>query len=348
MPLVSKPNEVRRILSDYKEKRISMPCFGTENTFTMEGILKGAANIAKTAGREVAIFVAATGNYPGRQQLKNYTSLDTTEEGFLAFRDDLMRMTRKQGAFEQVYVIASLDHGQPGLDEYLFEGGKGFWGCVMYDCSTMPLKENQAKVAEFVRKNSRRYIVEGCVDEITESGEGGMKLTDPDDAQCYLEQTAVDLIVVNLGTEHRATAAELRYRSDLAKKIYEKVGFKLVLHGTSSLSRSDLTSLRQDGIAKVNIWTVLETKTSQKMMIELLSQLNKILPQAAIIELVQKGLLGSAFHDASAMKPELKYLTEVYRRTLIKVPSVAEMVMEFMQAFGYMDCAASYCSKESS
>ncbi len=337
MPLVINPTEVRQILSDYKERKISIPCFCAENTFTMEGILEGAANCARTTGKNAAIFVAATGNYHGRQQLKNYTSLGDTEEGFLAFRDDLRRLTRTHGAFEQVCVIASLDHGQPGFDEFLFEEGKGFWGCVMYDCSTMALEENRAKVAEFVRKNSRHYIVEGCVDEITESGHGAMKLTDPEDAERYLKETGVDLMVVNLGTEHRATAAELRYRSDIAGKIYKKVGFKLVLHGTSSLSHGDLTSLRNDGIAKVNIWTVLETKTGQNLAVELITQLKKILPQPRITELIKKGLLGSVFDALPSAKPELQYLTEVYRRTCIKVPSVAGMVEEFMQAFGYMD-----------
>ena len=336
MPLVIEPKEVRNILADYRARKISMPCFCAENTFSMEGVLTGAANVAKVSGKNVAIFVAATGNYHGRQQLKNYTSLDDTEEGFLAFRDDLKRMTRKGGAFENVYAIASLDHGQPGLDEYLLEEGKGFWGCVMYDCSTMALEENRSKVAEFVKENSGYYIVEGCVDEITESGDGGVKLTNPDAARRYLEETNVDLMVVNLGTEHRATAAELRYRSDIAKTIYEKVGYKLVLHGTSSLSMDDIGSLRYDGIAKVNIWTVLETKTSQDMMVELIKQLRKILPAAKLEEFVGAGLLGGEFAGGSLDKPELKFLTEVYRRDEIKVPSVAKMVAEFMEAFGYI------------
>lgn len=142
MPLVTNPKDVRGILSEYKKQKISMPCFCAENTFTMEGILKGAANTAKSLNTDVAVFIAATGNYHGRQQLKNYTSMNSTEEGFLAFRDDLIRMTRKGGAFERVNVIASLDHGQPELDNYLFEEGKGFWGCVMLECSpkTVPLK----------------------------------------------------------------------------------------------------------------------------------------------------------------------------------------------------------------
>lgn len=335
MPLVVNPKEVRNIVAEYRDNKISMPCFCAENTFTMEGILTGAANVAKASGKDVAIYIAVTGNYYGRQQLKNYTSLNSIEEGFLAFRDDLRRMTRKGGAFEHVHVIASLDHGQPEIDEFLFEEGKGFWGCVMYDCSKLPLDENRVLVTEFVKKNSDYYIIEGCVDEITESGDGGIKLTDPDDAKVYLEKTNVDLMVVNLGTEHRATAAEIKYRSDIARMIYEKVGFKLVLHGTSSLSHDDLSSLRHDGIAKVNIWTVLETKTSQTMMVELIENFKKILPEEQLKELFEKGLLGSEFKGYSSDKPQLKYLTEVYRRDEIKVPNVANMVEDFMAAFGY-------------
>ena len=149
-----------------------------------------------------------------------------------------------------------------------FEEGKGFWGCVMYDCSTMSLEENRKTTAEFIKKNSGHYIIEGCVDEIIESGEWWNEINGcRPDAEDYLKETGVDLMVVNLGTEHRATAAELRYHSDIAKKIFKKVqALRLVLHGTSSLSHDDLALLRHDGIAKVNIWTVLETKTSQDMV----------------------------------------------------------------------------------
>ncbi len=44
-------------------------------------------------------YLGATANYHGRQQLKNYTSLDDTEEGFLAFHNDLERLARKVGPF---------------------------------------------------------------------------------------------------------------------------------------------------------------------------------------------------------------------------------------------------------
>jgi hypothetical protein len=108
-----------------------------------------------------------------------------------------------------------------------------------------------------------------------------------------------------------------------------------VLHGTSSLSHEDLFLLRNDGIAKVNIWTVLEVKTSQDMTVELIRRLKKILPAVRIKELVDEGVVGNKFAGNSAENCELGYLTEVYRRDVLKVPSVAKMVAEFMGAFGY-------------
>jgi fructose-bisphosphate aldolase class II len=301
----------------------------------MEGVLFGAQNAAKHLNLdEVVVFVAATGNYHGRQQLKNYTTINSTEEGFYAFKNDLERLARADGPFADIKVIPSLDHGQPELDEWLFEKGKGFWGCVMYDCSTMFLEANRNKTRDFVRQNRDQFIIEGCVDEITESGDGGMKLTNSADAKRFLDETCVDLVVVNLGTEHRATAAQLRYRSDIAKEIYKITGQKLVLHGTSSLSKDDLKSLRHDGIAKVNIWTVLETSTTQFMLDEMIKNVGSILSKSTIEKLMQEGWLGQAACDHSRIhKPSLAYLVEVYRRNELKVPSVAKLVEDFISAF---------------
>ncbi len=335
MPMIIDPSRSRSILSRYREKRIPIPCFGAENTFTVEGILKGALSVAEARGCDVTVFVAATGRYHGRRQLENYCSLKDTGEGFLAFRDDLRRMTRSGGPFERVNVIAALDHGQPGLDDDLFEEGKGFWGCVMYDCSTLPPAENREKTAGFVKQNGAHYLVEGCVDEITESGDGKTGLTDPEQAENYLQETGVDLMVANLGTEHRATEAELRYRGDLARKISERCGNKLVLHGASSLSPDDLSTLGADGIGKVNIWTVLERKPTQDLAVELIRNITKILPASERDLLVQLGLLGESFAGLSEEKPALSFLTEVYRRDTIKVPGVARIVEGFMRAFGF-------------
>ena len=223
------------------------------------------------------------------------------------------------------------------MDEFLFEQGKDFWGCVMYDCSTLPLVENRKKTAQFVDKFGNDYVIEGCVDEITESGENDeVCLTDPSDAELFLKETDVDLLVVNLGTEHRATSADRKYHGDLARKIQSKVGNKLVLHGTSSLTQKDVKRLRCDGIIKVNIWTILEVTSGQKLLEEMILNIEKILPEEKIQTLFKAGLLGQkALEQSRNNQPELDFITEQYRRDNIKVPAVSSVVQNFFESFGY-------------
>jgi fructose/tagatose bisphosphate aldolase len=337
MALLNNPHEIRGILEKLCSKKVAIPCFCTENTYTTEGVLFGASEFAREAGLEtVYVYIAVTGNYHGREQLANYTSLNNFKEGFYAYKNDIERLAGADGPFPRVKVIPSLDHGQPDADNFLFEQGKDFWGCVMYDCSTMPLEDNRKNTAEFVRKHKNDYLIEGCVDEITESGDGGMKLTDPDDAERYLKETGVDLMVVNLGTEHRATKSELKYRGDIAREISSKVGNKLVLHGTSSLADEDLPKLASDGICKVNIWTILETQTTKVLMEKLIKNVGHILSKDEIARLVSKGWLGQKVLEYTQNEsPKLSYMTELYRRNEIKTQQVARIVTKYLKEVNY-------------
>lgn len=338
MPLLSNAKRIRALLEELQSKRIAIPCFCSENTYTIEGILAGASRVSESLGLEaVCVFVAVTGNYSGREQLKNYTSLGSSEEGFIAFRSDLERLGRADGPFGNVLVIPSLDHGQCDADEFLFEHGKDFWGCVMYDCSGLSLGENRKRTSEFVKKYKDYYIIEGCVDEIVESGETAkVQLTDPEEAKVFLEETGVDLMVVNLGTEHRATRSELKYHGDLARAISSVVGNKLVLHGTSSLADEDLLRLADDGICKVNIWTVLETEAAQNAAQAHIKNVGKILSKEQIQRLFEAGWLGEkAVEQSGGDGLSLDYMTEVYRRNELKEPIVSRLVEEYFLAFGY-------------
>ena len=69
--------------------------------------------------------------------------------------------------------------------------------------------------------------MEGACDEIVDAtGNDKSELTTPEKAEEYFNETGVDLIVANLGTEHRASAKDLKYYGDYAKKIKEKIGTK--------------------------------------------------------------------------------------------------------------------------
>lgn len=336
MPLLNHPKRIKKLWKEYQSKKVAIPCFCAENTFTIEGILRGTFNFAQKHKLDsIPVYIAATGNYYGRQQLANYTSQNSTKEGFLAFRSDLERLARNNGPFPIVEVIPSLDHGQPTKDDYLFEQCREFWGCVMFDCSKYPMKKNVKMTAEFVKKHNSDYIIEGCVNEIVESGDTDqMQLTDPHQAKVFLDETNVDLMVVNLGTEHRATKSQLKYRGDIAREISFLVGNKLVLHGTSSLTENDLPKLALDGIFKINIWTILETQTAKKLIYSLMHNIAGILDKEEIEALVKEERLGNeTASQTNRISTQLHFMTELYRRNEIKVPTVSDIVESYYEIF---------------
>ena len=85
---------------------------------------------------------------------------------------------------------------------------------------------------KFVEDTKGKTLVEGAVDEIYEAGSDAVKNepTDPFQAKGFVDETGVYLIVVNVGTEHRATQQDYKavYLGDRAREISSLVGRRLV------------------------------------------------------------------------------------------------------------------------
>jgi fructose/tagatose bisphosphate aldolase len=158
-------------------------------------------------------------------------------------------------------------------------------------------------------------LVEGAADEIVDAT-GGVRgeLTSPDRAEQFVERTGVDMVVANLGTEHRASASDLRYVPEAARAISERIGPRLVLHGTSSVPVPQLASLFADGVCKVNIWTTLERDTSPQLLRAMVEHADAVGgPEAAA--LAAEGLLG---HNAPVSgKADIAYFTTAWRQELV-------------------------------
>jgi len=336
MPIETSVQKSLEVYRKLAEKKVAMPCFCTENLATTHAIFAAADE----TGREfditnVPVILSFTARYPERQQLINYTPFSDPVEGFLAVRDDANRLARKGGKFENVMVFAHLDHGQPDEDTDLFELGKGFLSSVMYDCSALPLQENMARTKNFKKEHRDDYLIEAIVDEIAMSGQEALILTDPARAKMYVEETGADAIVPNVGTEHQSTYIRAKYHKDRARAICDAIGPKLVLHGSSSLSKEDVKGVGEDGIIKLNIWTTFERTAGQLIAKDTIENLRGILTQADIDALVEQGKLGEAFKGGPLAKPSLKYLTDVHRRNQVFFPTVKEMMKEYMRLLGY-------------
>jgi len=341
MPLITDPDQARAIYREARDQRVCMPAFGTENRDTTEAAFRAVAEVAREHGiASPPVVVAVTAHYEGRTQMLNYTSLGTAEEGLLALRDDMERLCRPDGPYPRVRAMAHLDHAQPETDQRVIAAGLDFFASIMYDCSSLPLPINMALTKKFVEASGRRVMVEGAVDEIYTSGSGEVKneLTTAEQAKRFVDETGVDLIVANLGTEHRATGETAVYHGDRAREISAIVGNVLVLHGTSSLRDTGLDMLRGDGIVRVNIWTRLEHVAAVAMTRDIIENLGGILSTHEMRDLVEKGILKARFaREQSRRKPGLDFIANVHRRDDVCVPAMVALMKRYLIDLGYAD-----------
>jgi fructose-bisphosphate aldolase class II len=338
MPIIRSGEQARSVLKPVIEEGRSMPCFCTESLYTTEAIFRGAGEF-RSAHRipgKLPLIISFTASYPDRQQLRNYTSLEDVREGLLAVRSDIERLAREDGPYSGLDVMVHLDHAQPGQDDWIIEENEDFISSVMWDCSHYSLKENMSMMKDFVARYKTSYIIEGAVDEIYNysvdiAGTNTVPLlTDPATAEMYYRETGVDLIVPNLGTEHRRTEGTVKYHGEVAREIRDRIGRRLVLHGTSSLGERELHALPEDGIVKVNLWASLESRPGSLLADRLIRNLEKQLSQDAAADLVKEGILSENMLNKQ-YKPSIGHLTEKYRRDSIIIPEASSIVRYFLE-----------------
>jgi fructose-bisphosphate aldolase class II len=186
-------------------------------------------------------------------------------------------------------------------------------------------------------------LVEGAVAEIAQAeDEADIPLTSPDEAERFFEETGVFLIVPDLGTEHRATGSVAHYNGNLARAITQRIGKRIVLHGSSSLEDSDLPRLPSDGIVKVNVWTIFERLGGQAVARHILQQLGNILPEEELQALRAEGLIGPRYFESDyvaqtcggKLGPKLDGFREEGRREVWQA-AVVERMKLYLHHFNY-------------
>lgn len=330
MPLITDRQAVIDVHAQAAENKWVIPTICTENLTTTEAILSAALQHSIALNRpDIPITVAVTNQYSHRSQSVNYTHTKRWDIGLRLFLKDLEVLAGKGSPFEKLNVMVHLDHTQWDADKALLQWNMEQFSSIMYDASHLPVEENIKKTARFVEENGHKIVVEGACDEIVDAtGNEKSYLTTPGDAVKYLNRTHVDFIVANLGTEHRANAANLEYQSGLAKQIAEQTGPRLVLHGASSVPAKQIRSLFNDGIAKVNIWTRLERDSSPVLFENMVTNASKIIGKEKTNQMIEMGLLGGSVEMSS--DKSISYFTTAYRQNIIFL-KMKEIVLEYLQ-----------------
>jgi fructose-bisphosphate aldolase class II len=346
MPLINSPVEAGQIYEEAARRGICLANFCTANQRTTEAIFRAAYTFGQVHGLpDLPIVVSATANYPIEPQLQQYTGTGNAKVGLQALMADVETFLSAESPYAGVRVMLHLDHALPDLEEEVISLCLDRFASIMYDCSYYPFEENMRRVARFVEQHQHQVLVEGAVDEVIQAEDAGSvegHLTDPEQAYRFLRETGVFLIVPNLGTEHRATASVAKYEGELARAIRNRVGPRLVLHGSSSLKDEDLPRLAQDGIVKVNVWSIFERLGGQAIARDVIENLGNLLPEDSLLALQADGYLGPTFFDEGyrqnvaqgQLGPKGWALVEHRRRNLWQDSVVARM-MFYLEQFGY-------------
>jgi fructose/tagatose bisphosphate aldolase len=317
MPLIVNRDAVLDIYKEADERKWVLPCFNAENLTTIEAILAATNEYGKAIGvPDLPIIIGITNKYPYRPQSVYYTHTRQWDLGLKLFLNDLNILTSKESPYTNLKVMVHLDHIQWDEDKELLNWGLQQFSSIMYDASILPLDQNIQKTAAFVEQHGNTIVIEGASDEIADSTENDSSdLTTPEMADEFYHKTGVDIIVANLGTEHRSAIATLSYHKELAHKIAECIGPRLCLHGTSSVPASQLTQLFNDGIRKVNIWTALERDSSAVLFKKMIDNAARIIGQFETKTLIENDFLGRNIdfnYNAS-----INFYTTTYRQDIV-------------------------------
>jgi len=345
MALIVDASEAREVLAEARERGVALINLNPECPRGIEACLRAAKSFGERVGADnLPLFLSICGSYHGRPQTALFTSIRDPIYGFAAWVASLEFYAHPEGPYRCLRVMTHLDHGQPDADAFILEHELEHLSSVMFDASTLPFEENIARTARYVEQHRDEVVIEGAVDEIFESGTGEQKnqITTVEQARRFVEATGCDLIVPNLGTEHRASARELRYHGDQAQALSAAVGKILVLHGTSSLSPKDFTRLKDDGILKVNIWTAIEKAGAQAAVRRALDDLGNTFTEAELRQMAEAGLLGPryfepAYRDEACegrLYPKLSHFAEAARRDAW-VAGAQPLVESCLEGLGY-------------
>lgn len=167
--------------------------------------------------------------------------------------EGILRSAEKM--YPDAIFAVHLDHGD---EQTCYDCiNSGFYSSVMIDASHEPFAENVASTQRVVQAaHAKGLSVEaeigqlGGVEEDIKVDEKNAHLTDPNEAQAFVEQSGCDSLAVAVGTSHGAY--KFKGQQSLHFEVIEAIqelmpGFPLVLHGSSSVPQEEVLRINAAG-----------------------------------------------------------------------------------------------------
>lgn len=269
MTLVTRRDEALEYTNLFRTAGASMAIFCTAAHWNTEAILLAAQQIGERHGlSQVPVAVAMTFTYPYMPQGARFTYSRHAPTGFLSNMGHLRALCDGPDTpYNRVVVLPHLDHADPKRDQWALTEGVPHLATVMFDAQKYPFEDNLAWTRDYVRTYGNKVLIEGIIEELSVEGQKAAVQRDDyvEKAVRYMEETGVDLLVADLGTEQQSNrVGEARYLKQRAQELTRSLGdARLVLHGTSCLSTGQMQNMAEDGIIRVNMWTRIVREAGQ-------------------------------------------------------------------------------------
>jgi len=291
MRLVCDRAETLAILERFRSAGAALFAPNGELPAEIEGLCMGAQAFADAHSLPaVPIAVGMTGMYADNPQFRKISidcriaedvsglSGGDVRQGCEIWLRHLACYQDLDRAFPAVQVLPFIDHGwdpDPQDQRMLFDSAVvDRMAVIMYDASKYDYEQNIERTRAYVERFGDRVVIEAAADKIYDPQDLARlklsrqdQLSDPDKVAAFVKQTGVDLIVPNLGTEHRSLTGgtdERRYERALAVAIRDRIGPIMSLHGSSCL-RGKVGTTPADGIVKVNLYTAMAVGAGNKL-----------------------------------------------------------------------------------
>ncbi len=221
----------KEILDKAKAGGYTVPSFNTNNLETTQAILETAERL------RAPVFVQVSDGarkYAGMENLSN--------------------LVRDMASRVSVPVALHLDHGADYAA--VLRALRAGFTSVMIDASHHPLEENIAETLKCVEAaHAVGVSVEaelgrlGGIEEDINVSEKDAFLTDPDEAERFVEESGTDYLAVAIGTSHGAYKGKGRpyIDHDRIEEISRRVAVPLVMHGSSGVPQYLIDKLKATG-----------------------------------------------------------------------------------------------------
>lgn len=238
------------ILRRAQEGKYAIPAFNYSDIWELEAILEAAAE------ERAEVYVAS-----------NMRTVNTLGIKYLG------ALGEKAYEHYEGHVLNHLDHST-SVDLCIQAIDNGYHS-VMIDASMSSLEENIEKVRAVVKyAHEHEAIVEAEVGRILGRNEEGTYsgndfLVQVPDAVKLVEETGVDSLAIGIGTQHGFYKETPNISIQRLKEVRTKVSIPLVLHGGTGVPYEIVRECIANGMAKVNIGTLLHATYLDKLRTEI-------------------------------------------------------------------------------